>query len=294
MTAMPSTRRRILGAALRRYRQDMGYLLDDAAHILECDRSKISRIETGQRGIRNRELHDLLTEYRVDKQTQETLMIIANPRGVHGWRQANGYRVPDACADMMALEMAASNIMVYDAQKIPDLLQCDEYAHALAQTSADPTSCHLRQWPTSAHLLRQEKVRLELTVVIGEAALRHMPGDATVMRAQLGALVSADSRFPEVRMHVLLSENRAHVAWGVGSFTILRYAQVPNLQVVCLRGIVGGVFIDDQREVSAYQSAFRQLSASALTPDASATLIKKMQHAVPYRDSLGPDVSSKS
>lgn len=51
-----------------------------------------------------------------------------------------------------------------------------------------------------------------------------------------------------------------------------RYAQVPNLQVVYLRGIRGGILVEDQHEVTAYKSAFQQLSVSALTPDASATL----------------------
>lgn len=32
-------RRRLVGAALRRYRESLGYRLDDAARILECDRS---------------------------------------------------------------------------------------------------------------------------------------------------------------------------------------------------------------------------------------------------------------
>jgi hypothetical protein len=32
------------------------------------------------------------------------------------------------------------------------------------------------------------------------------------------------------------------------------------------------------REIAAYASAFRQLTASALTPDASENLIRKMQH----------------
>ena len=48
----PPARRRLLGAALRRHRESLGYRLDAAARILECDRSKISRIESGQRGIR--------------------------------------------------------------------------------------------------------------------------------------------------------------------------------------------------------------------------------------------------
>src|ERR1700678_4403104 len=40
----------------------MGYTLADAARMLECDRSKVSRIETGQRGIRGKELRELLAE----------------------------------------------------------------------------------------------------------------------------------------------------------------------------------------------------------------------------------------
>jgi transcriptional regulator with XRE-family HTH domain len=61
----PSARRLLIGAALRRYREDQGFVLEDAARVLECDRSKISRIETGQRGIRPKELLELLTEYGV-------------------------------------------------------------------------------------------------------------------------------------------------------------------------------------------------------------------------------------
>jgi transcriptional regulator with XRE-family HTH domain len=65
MIITSSPRRRLLGDALRRYRENLGYRLDEAASILECDRSKISRIETGQRGIRAKELRELLTEYGV-------------------------------------------------------------------------------------------------------------------------------------------------------------------------------------------------------------------------------------
>jgi transcriptional regulator with XRE-family HTH domain len=54
----PSARRLLIGAALRRYREDLGFVLEDAARVLECDRSKISRIETGQRGIRPKELRN--------------------------------------------------------------------------------------------------------------------------------------------------------------------------------------------------------------------------------------------
>ncbi len=37
-----------MGGALRRYRENLGYTLGDAARVLECDPSKVSRIESGQ------------------------------------------------------------------------------------------------------------------------------------------------------------------------------------------------------------------------------------------------------
>jgi transcriptional regulator with XRE-family HTH domain len=40
-------RQRLIGATLRRYREDAGCDLQDAARTLGCDRSKVSRIEAG-------------------------------------------------------------------------------------------------------------------------------------------------------------------------------------------------------------------------------------------------------
>ena len=80
MVTAPPVRRRLVGGALRRYRENLGYTLDDAARILECDRSKISRIETGQRGIRGKELRELLTEYGIGDEQQKILVALAAPR----------------------------------------------------------------------------------------------------------------------------------------------------------------------------------------------------------------------
>ena len=80
MITAPPVRRRLVGGALRRYRENLGYTLDDAARILECDRSKISRIETGQRGIRGKELRELLAEYGIGDEQQKILVALAARR----------------------------------------------------------------------------------------------------------------------------------------------------------------------------------------------------------------------
>src|ERR1700728_2632875 len=108
MIDAPPARRLLLGAALRRYREELGYVLEDAARVLDCDRSKISRIETGQRGIRPRELRDLLTEYGVGEHEQRALAVLADARRRDRWRQPHAETLPEPYQDYLALEQAAT------------------------------------------------------------------------------------------------------------------------------------------------------------------------------------------
>jgi transcriptional regulator with XRE-family HTH domain len=280
MIATPPVRRRIVGAALRRYRQELGFGLDEAARLLECDRSKISRIETGQRGIRNRELRDLLAEYGADKQVQDVLAMIANPRRMPGWWWAYTDVLPDTDHDYFALEMTASQVLIFAAQQVPSLLQTGEYARAVAAATRSVSAAESERL-TDACQARQESVltgsRPEVVAVIGEAALRQVVGGHDVMRAQLGALADANSRFPRVYIWVLPFSSGAHAAGNASSFTILRYAQVPDIGVVYLPGISGGVFFEDQPDLATGVSAFEQLKACSLDPDISARLIRDIQ-----------------
>lgn len=87
MVPAPPVRRRLVGRALRRYREDLGYTLSDAAQILEFHASKISRIETGDRGIRAKELRELLAEYGIAGEQLAILTLLSDPRGAFGWHR---------------------------------------------------------------------------------------------------------------------------------------------------------------------------------------------------------------
>src|SRR6202040_2102889 len=137
VTGDPPVRRRLVGGALRRYRENVGYALEDAARVLECDRSKISRIETGQRGIRPKELRDLLTEYGVAEPEQQTLTAIAHPHRAQGWWQPYTDVLPAPWLDYLITEAAASQIQAYQPQQVPDLLQTREYAREVAAAEPD-------------------------------------------------------------------------------------------------------------------------------------------------------------
>src|ERR1700753_4203887 len=123
MPGTPPVRRRLLGSALREYRESLGFKLDEAASILRCARSKISRIETGERGIRAAELRELLTEYGVPAVEQEALLAVAHRgRDAGWWLDFRDVLSADA-QDYIVMEIAATEILLHEANQVPPLLQ---------------------------------------------------------------------------------------------------------------------------------------------------------------------------
>jgi transcriptional regulator with XRE-family HTH domain len=267
-----------VGRALRRYREGLGFTLDDAARALECDRSKISRIETGQRGIRSKELRELLAEYGVAGEQQALLTALADPRGGFGWHRDYTSVLPGAWHDYLTLETAATAIAAYDAQQVPGLLQTPAYARALAETDPALSDDAARDRAAKAVLARQQAIlgaaRPEVHLVIGQAALHQQVGSKPAMDEQLGALAAAAGDSGTVAVQVLPFESGAHAAVGDGSLAILRFAGAPGLGLVHLGGIGGGVCLEDRDDLEAYARVFEQLRAFALSPAQSALLLR--------------------
>ena len=280
MNGTPPVRRRLLGTALRRYRENLGYGLDEAAQILECDRSKISRIETGQRGIRAKELRELLTEYGVPDEEQKALLAIAHRGKQQGWWQDYPDVLSGAGQEYVIMEAAATEIMAYDSHQVPDLLQTGEYARALADADPGWTSDEQRAHAVEVKLARQRIVLAErsprLEFLIAEAALHQVVGGARVMRPQLTRLASlAGSGGVRVSVQVLPFAAGAYAA-GCGSMAILRFSETQGLGVIHLAGLSGGVSLEDQGDLARYVRAFAQLRAAALSPATSARLLRDM------------------
>ena len=280
MTTAPPVRRRLVGGALRRYRENLGYTLDDAARILECDRSKVSRIESGQRGIRSKELRELLTEYGVREEQQALLAAMASLRGGSVWYRAYADVLPGAYLDYLVLEDGASRVMAYEAQRVPALLQTPAYARALAAADQGLTDDDARERAVEATLARQKAVlgerKPDIHLVIGEAALHQNVGGQEVMEGQLGLLAGISGDSGTVTVQVLPFETGAHAAAAIGSLAILGYPEAPGLGVVHIGGATGGVCLESQADLAAHSRVFEHLRAFAFTPAQSALLLRGM------------------
>jgi transcriptional regulator with XRE-family HTH domain len=279
----PPVRRRLVGGALRRYRENLGYTLDDVARFLECDRSKISRIETGQRGIRGKELRELLAEYGVTEQQRAVLTAMADPRGAFGWHREYADVLHGAWQDYLVLEAGASKVSVYEAQRIPALLQTPAYARELAEADPGLADNAARDRAVEAMLARQKAIlgerKPDIHVVIGEAALRQEVGGPGVMEGQLGLLAGISGGSGRVSVQILPFTSGAHAAAGVGSMAILQFAEAPGLGLVHVGGATGGVCLESQADLAAHARVFEQLRSFALSPAESALHLRGLADA---------------
>ena len=281
--ATPPIRRRIVGGALRRYREALGYTLDDAARVLECDRSKVSRIETGERGVRAGELREMLTEYGASKEVQAALAAVTDPKKARGWREAFGGVLPEALQDRFALEAAASRVLVYEAQRVPEILQTPQYARALAEADPALRDDDARERAVAATLALQKTAlgdgQADVHVIIGEAALRQRAGDATVMEGQLGLLAGVSGDSGRVTVQVLPFGGGTHPAPWAGSLTLLEFGEDGELRVIWLGSALRGVCLDGAAEVAAYGKVFDRLRGLALPPARSALALRGLKAA---------------
>ncbi len=283
MVTAPPVRRRLVGGALRRYRENRGYTLDDAARILECHRSKISRIETGQRGIRCKELRELLAEYGVADEQQAVLTALADPRSAFGWHREYADVLPGALQDYLILEAGASRIWVYEAQRIPALLQTPAYARELAEADPGLAGNAARDRAVEAMLARQKAIlggrKPDIHLVIGEAALCQEVGGPAVMEGQLGLLAGVSGDSGSITVQILPFTSGAHAAAGVGSLAILQFAEAPGLGLVHVGGATGGVCLESQADLAVHVRVFEQLRSLALSPAESARHLRGLPNA---------------
>ena len=186
----------------------------------------------------------------------------------------------DAYLDYVIMESAASEIMVYEAQLIPDLLQTDDYARAIAAAEPGYPTDQQREDAVAAKAVRRQVVLggsapTRLGLILGEGALHQAVGGPDVLAGQISQLVKLADDYPAVTIQVLPFSAGAHAAAGSGSLAILRFPDAPSLGVVYLEALSGGVYLENQEDVARYIRAFALLRAAALSPAESVDLLRR-------------------
>jgi transcriptional regulator with XRE-family HTH domain len=273
----PTLRRRELGALLRALRNEQGLTVEQAAAELLCSPSKVSRMETGQRGATPRDIRDLCRLYGVTNVAeQERLMTLAKEGKQQGWWQS--FAVPLPYMTYVGLEQEAAVMSMFQSSVVPGLLQTADYTRAIHRNGIPRLEDSAIEERVEERLKRRQILTREapplVEVMLDEAVLRRPLGGPAVMRNQLTQLIAETDR-QNVTIRVLPYEIGAHPALE-SNFTLLEFVgQAPT--VVYVEGLVGQIYLERQQDVDRYMLALELLRGMALSPQDSTALVARVR-----------------
>jgi hypothetical protein len=257
----------LVGAQLRRLREERGLTRAEAGEPIRASESKISRMELGRVSFKERDVSDLLSLYGVhDEQERTALLARVREANASGWWHSYSDVTPNWFQRYLGLEATASLIRTYEVQFVPGLLQTEEYARAVVRldygtAQEDEVARRVR--------LRLERQQLltrpdspKLWAVVDEAALRRPVGGLRVMRDQIEALIGIVTKVPNVRLQVVPLAAGGHAAAG-GSFTILRFPQEDLPDLVYVEQLTSALYLDKREDVDCYFDAVNRLFVEA-------------------------------
>lgn len=272
----PMVPRIMLGNQLRHLREAADVSPERAGYEIRASRSKISRMELGRVGLKQRDVADLLTLYGVtDAQMRAGLLSLCRPASAAGWWSKYGDVLPDWFEAYLGLEGAASVIRTFDLQFVHGLFQTEAYARAVTLLGHTATPAEEIDRRVSLRMKRQSLLTApdppRVWAILDEAALRRPLGGRTVMRAQLDHLIKV-AELPQVTLQVVPFGSGSHAAAG-GAFTILRFAQPALPDVVYIEQLTSALYLDKREDLAHYMEVMDVLSTEALTPARSARFL---------------------
>src|SRR6266851_1033936 len=281
-TLGPTVLRMILGNQLHRFREAAGVTPDQAGYEIRASRSKISRMENGRVGFKERDVADLLALYGVtDEQVRAGMLSLARQANTPGWWSKYGDVLADWFEAYLGLEAAASVIRTFELQFVHGLFQTEAYARAVTLLGHMAAPAEEIDRRVSLRLKRQDLLTgpepPQVWSVIDEGALRRPVGGRAVMRAQLNWLIEV-AELRRVTVQVVPFSRGGHAAAG-GSFTVLRFGETDVPDVVYIEQLTSALYLDKREDVDHYLEVMNHLSAEALTPARTARLLTEITRA---------------
>jgi transcriptional regulator with XRE-family HTH domain len=269
-----NARFRELGAELRKRREAAGVTGAHLAHLMGWSSSKISRIESGERGISHLDVFPYLGFCGIRPPAALHLVEMAREaEHKHGhWLSPHGEWLDDSLSTLIYHESAADRSTSYYPRVIHGLLQTADYARAFIAAE---------QWRTPENVEECVRIRLErqrilrvrhparFTFYLHEHALRLRVGNPKIMHEQLLKIVLL-AAFDHITVRVVPVSAGERAAID-GPFDLLQYAE--HRPLVYLDNHTTGLFLEDRDYVEPYRTLVTALSEVALNEGQSREVI---------------------
>ncbi|GAB3668268.1 helix-turn-helix transcriptional regulator [Actinocorallia lasiicapitis] len=273
---LPTVRSRRIGRILREHREALGLSIQNLAERAARVPSNISNIENGLVRIRPRDLPLLFDCYGVaGVNERRSLTRLVEQMYEKSWTQPFGGQVSQFLMDLVSLEGDSSHIRCFEQLVFPGLLQRPAYARALLGLNKQKTARSIETYVTfrtrRVHILDRPDPA-EVTVVLGEAALRCQVGGPAALREQIEFTLSLAEQ-EKIDLRVLPFTAGGHAALS-GAFSVYTVSAPLRFSVVEAEYSQGGLFLEDETSVEKHLEMYAGLLELAMDRKSSVELMK--------------------
>ncbi|MFE1752738.1 helix-turn-helix domain-containing protein [Streptomyces anandii] len=276
MSARATTRRRQLGATLRKLRARKGMTLEEAGRLVGVSKATVSRYETQAGPVKWIVVDALCREFGATDSEREAVVRLAKDAKQQGWWSSFADSIPESMNLLLTLEDEAVREDHFSCVYVPGLLQTRAYSTALQRANEIPLEPSEIERLVDIRMKRQEILNRpkppRLWAILDESVIRRVVGSAETMKEQLSRLLEANES-PHITLQVLPFSKGAHSA-ALGSFVIIGGTE-SALDVVYVDFHAGSLFLEKEEELQRYRLAFEYLRAQALDMEASSAVIHR-------------------
>ena len=276
MSERTTTRRRQLGAMMRKLRARKGMTLEEAGGRVGVSKATVSRYETQAGPVKWLVVDALCREYGATEAERKAVVGLAKDAKQQGWWNSFADSIPESMNLLLTLEDEAVHENHFACVYVPGLLQTRAYSTALQKANEVPLETTEIEQLVDIRMQRQEILTRpkppRLWAILDESVIRRVVGSPQTMKEQLDRLLEANES-PHITLQVLPFSQGAHGA-ALGSFVIIGGTE-PTLDVVYVDFHTGSLFLEKEEELNRYRLAFEYLRAQALDMEASSTMIHR-------------------
>jgi transcriptional regulator with XRE-family HTH domain len=267
-----SVRQRRVSAELRALRQVKGLTCQQVADALDWSVSKVSRMETGVRGLFPDDVAAMLGYLEAPAKLRDELLTLVRDGEKPNWIQV-GAGLPKHWKNLIRMENDAKAIYNYEPLVVPGLLQTGDYARAVIGAGNLELSESVVDQLVRTRMGRQAVLSRHdapmVMVMVDEMVLRRPIGGQGCMYGQLQHLINMAGR-SRVEIRVVPFAVGANAGLE-GPMVIMEFDAQPTLVYLEIRSASG--FLEEPAELSRTKVAWRALHALALSPEESVRLI---------------------
>ncbi|MGW0764003.1 helix-turn-helix domain-containing protein [Streptomyces sp. NPDC002676] len=276
MSERTTTRRRQLGAMMRKLRARKGLTLEEAGRLVGVSKATVSRYETQAGPVKWIVIEALCREYGATEVERKSVVGLAKDAKQQGWWNSFADSIPESMNLLLTLEDEAVRESHFSCVYVPGLLQTRAYSTALQKANEVPLEQAEIDRLVDIRMKRQEILTRSkpprLWAILDESVIRRVVGSPQTMKDQLDRLLEANES-PHITLQVLPFSKGAHAA-ALGSFVIIGGPE-PTLDVVYVDFHTGSLFLEKDEELGRYRLAFEYLQAQALDMEASSAVIHR-------------------